>query len=1278
MIKVIPELETFLSEKNKLVFFDEIHQGAGANSNAQINFLNHYIFKGKKYLDFPFIMVTATFLKPLLKYQNINNDKTIIIQWTYDMMQGMKDIANEETQQLMINELKDNIDENFGKKQSETFKKLLLDYIDMGYSLYDLQNKYIEHPSLSIICPDLNDETKFSTLVQDNKQFLDEHNDLNISDILNVKKLKSGAFQRDGVQKLLEHIKKNVYENGPLIDQGFNVLNRRHTQLWFLPTTSKDGLPSEGQIEPLMRYLGEELLNNKYFKKNFCFLFIHSKKPKEENYSIYKTKIPWTGTEDVIELNIKNILNKKDASGCISFECLDTKTNTIECIRKEECEAYKNNKSLIILTGSSLRLGVSLPCVDLAIHMDPIKSSDTIYQSMFRVLTPNPNKKTGYFVDLLKTRLISFIYKYEDSINSTKNDNSISAKLSRARELVYSHNLNGIGYKDDTREYIDSYKNLINKLGFENKQTFSENLKKFNVLEKKTFDIFNNDNLFSDEIVNNFINKIKNIKFNEESKKRSPDDKSVKSDALKRGSQLLPTKNKLNQTLPPKPPDTLSKKQKEIIKKDRETISKYFLNLLALYILFLDDTEECDKSIVEQKLKEIGKIKKIVFNKTTKENYDFCLQENKILECYLQSWFKIELINNKDLKKKYKELKGDEKVEEKYKDKINYINNLLSTLNEIINIIKQNQNYFNELINIYCNIKSDFIMVKEYNKENQKNLTAYKHDENKSSPNCSNLFIKNEKILKIINDRLQVRQEEKKLYGEVFTPVELVCEMLDTLPKSVWSNKDLKWLDPANGIGNYPVVVYYKLMEGLKDKIKNEKERSKHIIENMLYMVELNPVNVRVCKKIFKMIDPSATPNIYQGSFFNSNKKDNYNENILRDFKINKNEINYIIGNPPYDSYGIHRKFILCSKELLDKKENSILFVTPTSWLSTQHDDFNKITKSFYVKFINSNKDIKTKYFPTIGSTFCYYLLELKNDINRNKNTIIFNNDNKTIINLNNFIMLPKDINSINLKLVSKIIKKDIKNNIPARDYFKDEELNDIKTDKYKFKNIKFKKNGILQYSFSSRQHPHYNKYKLLFHRSKSSEYPISENGKYGVGNQILYLLFDSENELKKADFLFNSKLIRYLFNILVDGQYRLEKGMLEHFDLNIVKTNIETDEDIYKYYGITKEEQNFIENVVSKQDKSPKNKTRKATREEENTKKSPKKITISKKNHPKYKKRNKKISIKQKSPPKGGHKTRRKNVKNKIKTTRKKKHIKKPKLTRKRKYKSKGFFNIF
>ena len=110
--------------------------------------------------------------------------------------------------------------------------------------------------------------------------------------------------------------------------------------------------------------------------------------------------------------------------------------------------------------------------------------------------------------------------------------------------------------------------------------------------------------------------------------------------------------------------------------------------------------------------------------------------------------------------------------------------------------------------------------------------------------NIKKLMTKNDGIRTDMSDKdieekieqyLSVREEEKNKHGEVFTPVELIEEMLDKLPKSVWTNPDLKWLDPANGIGNYPMVAYQKLMKSLERWEPNEKKRSKHIIENMLY-----------------------------------------------------------------------------------------------------------------------------------------------------------------------------------------------------------------------------------------------------------------------------------------------------------------------------------------------------------------------------------------------------------------------------------------------------------
>ena len=113
------------------------------------------------------------------------------------------------------------------------------------------------------------------------------------------------------------------------------------------------------------------------------------------------------------------------------------------------------------------------------------------------------------------------------------------------------------------------------------------------------------------------------------------------------------------------------------------------------------------------------------------------------------------------------------------------------------------------------------------------------------------------KLLELINSCLKPKKLEKKKFGEVFTPMSLVNEMLDKLDeyyikensKSIFEEKDFKWLDPANGMGNFPIAVYYRLMDKLKEQIPNDEERKKHILENMLYMSEFNKKNVFISKQ---------------------------------------------------------------------------------------------------------------------------------------------------------------------------------------------------------------------------------------------------------------------------------------------------------------------------------------------------------------------------------------------------------------------------------------------
>ena len=77
---------------------------------------------------------------------------------------------------------------------------------------------------------------------------------------------------------------------------------------------------------------------------------------------------------------------------------------------------------------------------------------------------------------------------------------------------------------------------------------------------------------------------------------------------------------------------------------------------------------------------------------------------------------------------------------------------------------------------------------------------------------------------------------------EVFTPPKTANAMLDLLPKKVWKDPNLKWLNPACKSGALLREIAARLMEGLKSWEPNEDKRRKHILQNMLYGIAITEI----------------------------------------------------------------------------------------------------------------------------------------------------------------------------------------------------------------------------------------------------------------------------------------------------------------------------------------------------------------------------------------------------------------------------------------------------
>jgi site-specific DNA-methyltransferase (adenine-specific) len=220
-------------------------------------------------------------------------------------------------------------------------------------------------------------------------------------------------------------------------------------------------------------------------------------------------------------------------------------------------------------------------------------------------------------------------------------------------------------------------------------------------------------------------------------------------------------------------------------------------------------------------------------------------------------------------------------------------------------------------------------------------------------------------LLELIHECLRPKEIEKKEFGEVFTPMPFISEMLSSIEEhytsiyseSIWSNPMLTWYDPAAGMGNFPIAIYYKLMEGLSGIITDICERKKHIIEKQLYLGELNKKNCFILKQIFNITD-EYTMNLYCG--------DTLTINLTTVF--NKKSFDVIIGNPPYNeeltrvgAKPLYHKFI----EYYLNKCSLLSFVVPSRWFSG-----GKGLDKFRTMMINRTDILFIKHFPDAKKIF--------------------------------------------------------------------------------------------------------------------------------------------------------------------------------------------------------------------------------------------------------------------------------------------------------------------
>ena len=438
----------------------------------------------------------------------------------------------------------------------------------------------------------------------------------------------------------------------------------------------------------------------------------------------------------------------------------------------------------------------------------------------------------------------------------------------------------------------------------------------------------------------------------------------------------------------------------------------------------------------------------------------------------------------------------------------------------------------------------------------------------------------NEKLLKHINDCLKPKKAEQKKNGEVFTKLSVVKKMIKKLMEqyrkryhiNMFKNKHLKIYDPACGIGNFQVTLYRAFMVGLKNVIKDKEERKRHILENMLYMSELNPKNCVAFKKIFD-IKNKYKMNLYEG--------DSLNVDIKSTFGVDKFDI--IIGNPPYNkaltnvgAVPLYNKFI----EYYIDKCDLLTFIVPSRWFAG-----GKGLDNFRHMMLNRTDIVYIKHFDDASTIFKG--VDIKGGVNyflidKSHNGLCDYNGSQ--LKLNTFDIL---VDSKYYELINKLIKYEcISKNYISQDHYKlqtnDKRLKeDISDDRLKC--FVSQQKGFVKYIDKEEVKKNADTYKVITTRASFKANSGFGNTFIGKPNDVhtkSYISFNLETEDESKSLLsyMNCKLPNFMLSLRKISQ-DISTSTCKWIPLPPLDREW-TNDDIYKHFELTREEIELIKNT--------------------------------------------------------------------------------------------------
>ena len=874
-----------------LVFFDEAHAGASGEGTSQAvnEILDNY--SGTR---LPLIFLTATYYKVVTDYGILHSNTFI---WDYTDVLKTRSLMTESERESSIQNLK----ERFG---SELVQEVLDRRLKNHDSYESMAKPYLDYPELFFLTSDFQKET-IDRFIAQNKY--NEHSGFDLGSIFSLQHRKDHAMK---IFNTAGQVREDAWKMFDNVENPKNIISLLTPEIDIDKTFMDPGSGGEplrqeeaglkttilARIEKLSKETGSRFLIDEIPTLLMFMPVGNQGSPIQYTMPAWASLLmrhKWWSEKYEVACVISGVTTPStDEEGITvspSIHIIDSNKTKERLIQLErKLHCSEPKKGLIILAGKMLSMGVSLPCVDAVFLLNDTKSPDDIIQKMYRALTPSINKKSAFVVDLNPVRTLAAMYSYTRASHEKAH--------SKTAILDIIHNV--YSWDADVYDFYLKKGSESRPLGFQ--QTMRQKIDQ--LLEKAEKDseykVGADIGGYEKKLISNIKSRIDPI-FIEKVKGKY-------SDQVERVKTKIGLKEHSTFTLER---GTLVVRTKRHVEDSENLFNENNLG----------EKEESIDLIIENFAESVGDFVKYLAITTTKDSFEEALAE------FESNATNAEATNGSPI----------------------------SLQKNILSMIRSRATMKGE-------IKDDFLApllveaVKEFSYESSMEVFRQmkgKIDEGTSPRN---------EVLKIIQRHLTPRQKQKKDFGEVFTPLDLIDDMLSHLPKSVWSNPKLKWLDPANGIGNFPVVVFNKLNEGLKKVGKradlkvdftNDKQRKKYIIENMLYMMELQGSNNRIAKKIFEKMSPGAKVNIWTVDSLSKS-----NEKIFEYFNITHSGFDIIIGNPPFQAFQeskgkrgggdeLYMKFVKKSLELL-KENGYLVFVHPPSWRKPEFNDGRKKSKN--------------------------------------------------------------------------------------------------------------------------------------------------------------------------------------------------------------------------------------------------------------------------------------------------------------------------------------------